>query len=60
MKLKLLALAAIVLAPALLFGWPQPGEQAPSVYIADTAYVSHLIPDEYRGNVILLNFWQST
>ncbi|MEO0085857.1 MAG: hypothetical protein ABIK37_04425 [candidate division WOR-3 bacterium] len=60
MKLKLLALSVLVLAPALLFGWPQPGTQAPSVYIADTAWVSHLIPDEYRGNVIQLFFWQST
>jgi len=59
-KLKMLVLGALVLVPALLFAWPQPGEPAPSVYIADTAWVSHLIPDEYRGNVIQLFFWQST
>lgn len=58
MKTRLAALG-ILLGSALLMAWPQPGEPAPSVTLPDTAWVMHTIPGEYRGSVILLNFWQS-
>ncbi len=50
----------LLLAPALLWAWPQPGDPAPNVSIVDTAWVSHTIPAEYRGHVVQLFFWQST
>ena len=59
MKLKLLALA-LCLVPGLLFAWPQPGEPAPNVSVADTAYASVTIPSEYAGRAIFMLCWQST
>ncbi|MEO0073173.1 MAG: hypothetical protein ABIK43_00735 [candidate division WOR-3 bacterium] len=57
MKAKL-AVMGVLLGTALM-AWPQPGEPAPSVTLPDTAWVTHTIPGDYRGNVMLLNFWQS-
>lgn len=59
MKLKILALG-LLLGTSLLMAWPQPGQPAPSVSLPDTAWVTQTIPDEYRGHVIQLFFWQST
>lgn len=59
MKAKLAA-AGMLLGSALVMAWPQPGEPAPSVTLPDTAWVTHTLPGEYRGSVILLNFWQSS
>lgn len=59
MKFRMSALFALALLPTLLLAWPQPGDPAPSVTLPDTAWVTHAIPDEYRGQVIQLFFWQS-
>jgi hypothetical protein len=53
------ALGLLLLVPTLLLAWPQPGEPAPIVTIPDTAWVTHSIPEEYRGHVVQLFFWQS-
>ncbi|MEO0079944.1 MAG: hypothetical protein ABIK44_04645 [candidate division WOR-3 bacterium] len=60
MKFLTVVPAVLLLLPALLFAWPQPGEPAPNVSIPDTAWVSHTIPSEYHGQVIQLFFWRST
>jgi len=60
LKLKSVALALVLLAPALIWAWPQPGDPAPNVTIPDTAWVTHTLPSEYRGQVVQLFFWQST
>lgn len=57
---KVSVMALLLLAPAFLGAWPQPGEPAPDVSIPDTAWVTHLVPAEFRGHVVQLFFWQST
>jgi hypothetical protein len=57
---KVGAMALLLLTPALVFAWPQPGDPAPDVSVPDTAWVTHLVPSEYRGQVVQLFFWQST
>jgi len=59
MRSKMLALTILALAPAILMAWPQVGEVAPDFTLPDTAYVNHSLSD-YRGSVLMLNFWQST
>ena len=59
MRSKMLALSVLALAPAILMAWPQVGEVAPDFTLPDTAYVNHSLSD-YRGSVLMLNFWQST
>jgi AhpC/TSA family len=59
MRSKMLALSILALAPAILMAWPQVGEVAPDFTLPDTAYVNHSLSD-YRGSVLMLNFWQST
>ena len=58
-RTKSLVVLALLLVPAILSAWPQPGTQAPDFTIPDTAYVNHSLSD-YRGQVVQLMFWQST
>ncbi len=53
MLLGLLALLPVVATATL-----QVGDPAPDFTLPDTAYVNHAL-SEYRGKVVLLNFWQS-
>ncbi len=48
----------VVLMPLLAVAWPGPGTPAPDFTLPDTAYTNHSLSD-YRGSVVLLNFWQS-
>ncbi|MGQ9677923.1 MAG: hypothetical protein ACUVUD_01395 [bacterium] len=57
---KVSVMALLILAPAFLGAGPQPGEPAPDVSIPDTTWVTHLVPSEFRGQVVQLFFWQST
>ncbi len=51
-------LVLLVLAPAAALAGPQPGEAAPNFSIPDTAWVNRQLT-EFRGRVVLLNFWTS-
>jgi len=42
-----------------VFGQPGPGQPAPDFTLPDTAWMNHTLSD-YRGQVLVLNFWQST
>ncbi len=62
MKNSLIACAAALLAasvsvPALADG-PAPGTPAPDFTLHDVSYVDHSLSD-FRGKVIMLNFWAS-
>jgi len=58
---KLLPVIALLAAtPGLMLAGPNPGDPAPRVTLPDTAWSPHVIPDDYRGHVMLLFFWQST
>ncbi|MGB9742776.1 MAG: hypothetical protein ACP5JB_07610 [candidate division WOR-3 bacterium] len=58
--MKVFALLLVLLAPVLLWAWPQPGDPAPNISVPDTAWQTHILPAEYRGHVVQLFFWQST
>ena len=49
----------LMLAPSLALGLLQVGQEAPNFTLPDTAGQSHSL-NEYRGRVVLLNFWTST
>jgi hypothetical protein len=53
-----LVLGLLVLLPASALAVLQVGQEAPNFTAADTAGVNHQLTD-YRGRVVLLNFWQS-
>jgi len=59
MRSSLLALAVLVIMPAVAMAWPQPGDPAPSVMLPDTALVPHTIPGDYTGQILHLFFWKS-
>ena len=52
-----LLLAVLVLAPTAAFAVLNVGDQAPDFNIPDTAWVNHHLT-EWRGKVVLLQFWQ--
>jgi hypothetical protein len=58
MRRTILVLALVL--PAALVAWPQPGEQAPSITLPDTAYVMHTVPSDYAHHVVHICFWYST
>ncbi len=56
--LIVLPLVVLGLACSIFQGPPDVGAQAPNFGIPDTAGVKHSLA-EFRGKVVLLNFWQS-
>ena len=52
-------LGLLVLLPASALAVLQVGQEAPNFSAPDTAGVMHQF-SEYRGRVVVLNFWQST
>ena len=52
-------LGLLVLLPATALAVLQVGQEAPNFTAPDTAGVNHSLID-YRGRVVVLNFWQST
>jgi hypothetical protein len=56
MRIKALLLALVVLAPLPALASLQVGQAAPDWSLPDTAWVSHRLAD-FRGQVVLLNFW---
>ncbi len=58
MRMLILALFAISLTPALVAAYPPPGTPAPDFSLPDSAGNYHYLSD-YRGKVVMLNFWQS-
>lgn len=51
-------LAALALAPATALALLEVGDPAPDFSLPDTAWVNHQL-SQYRGQVVLLNFWQA-
>ncbi len=51
-------LALVALLPASALGVLQVGQTAPDFSAPDTAGVYHSL-SEFRGQVVVLNFWQS-
>ncbi len=49
----------LVLVPTMALAILHVGDPAPDFTLPDTAYVNHSL-SEWRGRVVLLNFWQST
>ena len=58
MRKAIFALAVLALVPAFVVAGPNPGDPAPNFNLPDSAGVQHQLTD-YRGKVVLLNFWQS-
>lgn len=58
MKSKACLLAVLALLPGVAMAVLQVGDEAPNWSMPDTAYMNHQLT-EYRGRVVLLNFWQS-
>jgi hypothetical protein len=54
----LVLLAVLVFAPGTALAVLQIGDQAPNFTLPDTAWVNHQLA-EFRGQVVLLNFWQA-
>ena len=52
------ALAVLFLLPAAALGNLRVGDTAPDFSLPDTAWVNHQL-SEFRGQVVVLNFWQS-
>lgn len=52
-------LSLLVLAPAAALAGPQVGDPAPDFSLPDTAWVMQQF-SQYRGQVVLLNFWTSS
>ncbi|MBM3332417.1 redoxin domain-containing protein [candidate division WOR-3 bacterium] len=58
--------SALIGVPLVVFGLacnalipkPDVGHKAPNFRLPDTAWVEHSL-SEFRGKVVLLNFWQS-
>jgi hypothetical protein len=59
MRKLLLALIVLAAVPVMMMAGPGMGTPAPNVTLLDTAYVSHIVPGEYSGHVVLLLFWSS-
>ncbi len=60
MKIKalyVLLLMVLALAPTAALAVLNVGDQAPDFSIPDTAWVNHSL-SEWRGKVVLLEFWQ--
>jgi hypothetical protein len=55
-KLFLFALALVAILPGVALGLLNVGDNAPNFTLPDTAWVNHQLT-EYRGQVVLLNFW---
>ena len=49
----------LTLLPATALAVLQVGQEAPNFTLPDTAGVNHQL-SEFRGRVVLLNFWAST
>ena len=58
MKGKTCLLAVLALLPVAAMATLNVGDAAPNFTLPDTAYINHQLA-EYRGRVVLLNFWQS-
>ncbi len=50
-------LTMLALAPTAALAVLNVGDQAPNFSIPDTAWVNHSL-SEYRGKVVLIQFWQ--
>jgi len=50
-------LTMLALAPTAALAVLNVGDQAPNFSIPDTAWVNHTLA-EYRGKVVLIQFWQ--
>jgi thiol-disulfide isomerase/thioredoxin len=59
LRYRTVLLGLLVLFPAMATATLQVGDPAPDFTLPDTAYVNHSL-SEYRGDVVLLDFWQST
>lgn len=60
MRNRILAVALVatlLLLPGVALGRLMVGQAAPDWSIPDTAWVNHTL-SQYRGQVVLLNFWQ--
>ena len=58
LKAGMALLALLALAPSA-FAVVNVGDQAPDFNIPDTAWVSHHLT-EWRGKVVMIQFWAST
>jgi thiol-disulfide isomerase/thioredoxin len=58
-KQHLLVLLLFTILPGVALGLLNVGDSAPNFTLPDTAWVNHQLTD-YRGQVVLLNFWQHT
>ena len=54
-----IVLGLLALVPASALAVLQVGQEAPNFTLPDTAGVNHSLFD-YRGRVVVLNFWKST
>lgn len=54
-----IVLGLLALVPASALAVLQVGQEAPNFTLPDTAGVNHSLLD-YRGRVVVLNFWKST
>jgi hypothetical protein len=59
MRIRVLLFALLALAAAPALARLQVGQTAPNFTLPDTAGVNHQL-SEFRGQVVLLNFWAST
>lgn len=57
MKAVLVLLAALAILPSAAFAVLNVGDSAPDFNIPDTAWVNHHLT-EWRGNVVMILFWQ--
>lgn len=55
--LAVVLVAAMLILPGAALGRLMVGQAAPDWSMPDTAWVNHTL-SQYRGQVVLLNFWQ--
>lgn len=57
-KIVLPLLLLLALPPSVVLAGPQPGDPAPNFSLPDTTWTLRQLT-EFRGRVVLLNFWTS-